>query len=388
LTAFLFGMLALLLSQLLLHRAAAAGIASALMVLSYLLNGLGRVVEHGEWIQHLSLLYYYDMSKPLIATYGTNAGAFVFLLALSLLCASISFPLFIRRDIGGTALPSWWFRIWSVRSRDTTQILEQARYDLSMRTVVSRTLRAQAAVVTWWLLALIVFAGYLLLISRITEDAIRKMLSGTPALAQLFSGYDIATNEGILSAIISMYLPAIAVLFALTQAMTWSNDQERGRVEMVLSVPQSRWRIILERFGAVFIPIVIAPFIALLTMLTSAPIAGLSLDSGYVAAASFGMLPLELITAAFTYMLAGWLRSGAVVAITSTLIALSYFAELLNPLLKLPDWLLSLSIFHQYGHPLLDGPRWGPWLILVGIALMFLALASPRFSRKDVPCAE
>ena len=262
-TAFLFGMLALLLSQLLLHRASAAGIASALMVFSYLLNSLGRVVEHGEWIQRLSPLYYYDASKPLISTYGTNAGAMVFLLALGVICASVSFPLFMTRDIGGTALPSWNLNIWRMRSRPTGQVLERARHDLSMRTVASRALRAQAAMVTWWLLALAVLAGYLILISRITTDAIRKMLSGTPALAQLFSGYDITANEGILAAIFSLYLPAIAVLFALTLALTWSSDQERGRLEMVLSVPQARWRVILERFSAVFIAMVIAPFIAM-----------------------------------------------------------------------------------------------------------------------------
>jgi ABC-2 type transport system permease protein len=386
-TAFLFGMLALLLSQLLLHRAAAAGIASALMVFSYLLNGLGRVVEHGEWIQRISPLYYYDVSKPLISTYGTNAGALVFLLVLGMLCASVSFPLFMKRDIGGTALSSWNLPIGGVRSRPATQVLERARHNLSMRTVASRALQAQAATIIWWQLALAVLAGYLILISRITTDAIRKMLSGTPALAQLFSGFDITANEGILAAIVSLYLPAIAVLFALTLALTWSSDLERGRLEMVLSVPQTRWRVILERFSAVFIAMLMAPFISWLTILVSARLAGLSMDSGHVAAATFGMLPLELITAAFIYMLAGWLRYGAVVAITSILIAFSYFAELLNPFLKLPGWLLSLSIFHQYGNPLMDGPRWESWLLLAGIALVFLGLASLRFSRKDVQCA-
>ena len=325
-TAFFFGMVALLLSQLLLHQAAAIGLASALMVLSYLLNGLGRVVEHGEWIQRLSPLYYYDLSKPLIATYGTNSAALLFLLALSLVCAVASIPLFMKRDIGGTALPSWNLRIWGVRSRTATQILEHARHDISMRTVTSRALWAQAAAVTWWLLAMAVLVSYLILISRLMEENLRKMLSGTPALAQLFSGFNVAANEGILSAILTFYLPAIAALFAMTLALTWSNDQERGRMEMVLSTPQSRWRVILERFSAVFIAMVIAPFLTWLIIIVSAGIAGLSLDSGRVAAASFGILPLELITAVFIYLLAGWLRRAAVVTITSILIALSYLS--------------------------------------------------------------
>lgn len=387
-TAFLFGMLALVLSQLLQHRAAATGVAGTLMAFSYLLNGLGRVIEHGEWIGRLSPLYYYDMSKPLIATYGTNSGALSFLLLLGVICAGISFPLFIKRDIGGTAWPSWRFGKWGERSRTALQSLERAQRDLSLRTVALRALRAQAGAIIWWMLALIIFAGYLLLISRMTEDAIRKMLSGTPALAQLFSGYNIATNEGILSALLSWYLPAIAVLFAMTQALKWSSDLQQGRVEMVLSAPQARWRMLLESFSAVCIALIVAPCITWLAMLVSGRIAGLPLDAGHVAAASFGMLPLEFTTAAFVYVLSGWLRFGAVVAVSSLFVALSYFAELLNPFLNLPGWLLSLSIFHQYGNPLVDGPRWGQWLILIGIAIAFLALAIMRFSRRDVPCAE
>ncbi len=386
--AFLFGMLALLLSQLLLHRAAAAGIAIALIVASYLLNGLGRIVEHAEWIQRLSPLYYYDASKPLVSTYGANVGAMMLLLALAVICAGVSFPLFMNRDIRGTALPSWNLSVWPVRSRSAVQVLEHARHEIWMRTVASRALRAQAAMVTWWLLALAVFAGYLILISRITADAIRKILSSTPALAQLFSGYTITANEGILAAIFSLYLPAIAVLFALTLALTWSSDQDHGRLEMVMSVPQSRWRLILERFSAVLFALVITPVIVMLTMLVCARIAGLSLDIWHLAAAAFGMLPLELVTAAFIYMLAGWLRFGAVVVITSILITISYFVELLNPFLKLPDWLLSLSIFHQYGNPLMDGPSWESWSILAGISLVFLVIASLRFSQKDIHCSE
>ena len=386
-TAFFFGMLALLISQFLLHRAAAAGIASALMAVSYLLNGLGRIVERGEWIQHLSPLYYYGMSKPLISTYGTNASAIVFLLALGVICASISFPLFITRDIGGTALPSWNLSRWHVHARPAVQILERAHHELWTRTIASRALRAQVAMVLSWLLALAVFAGYLVLISRITTDAIRKMLIGTPALAQLFSGYNISANEGILAAIFSLYLPAIAVLFALTLALTWSSDQDKGRLEIIVSVPQSRWRVILERFSAVSIALLSAPFIAMLAILLCSRIVGLSLDSWHLAAAALGMLPLELITAASIYMLAGWLRFGAVVTITSLLIALSYFTELLSPFLKLPNWLLTLSIFHQYGNPMIDGPAWESWSILIAIALVFLVLACLRFSRKDIQCA-
>jgi ABC-2 type transport system permease protein len=92
LTALVFGMLALVLSQLFVHRAAAAGIAGAVMVFTYLLNGTGRVVEGGAWMQCLSPLYYYELNKPLIPSYGTNEGALLVLLALGIGLALVSIP--------------------------------------------------------------------------------------------------------------------------------------------------------------------------------------------------------------------------------------------------------------------------------------------------------
>ncbi len=66
------------------------------------------------------------------------------------------------------------------------------------------------------------------------------------------------------------------------------------------------------------------------------------------------------------------------------LIALAFFAALLNGVLKLPLWLVSLSIFYQYGSPITEGPRWGPWLIMTAVAVAILALGVARFTRGDV----
>src|SRR6202171_1062332 len=78
-----FGSLALLISQFPRERGPAAGTTAGLLVFFIVLDIVHRVVPNGEWISRLSPIYYYNLSKPLIPSYGANAGAMAVLLALA-----------------------------------------------------------------------------------------------------------------------------------------------------------------------------------------------------------------------------------------------------------------------------------------------------------------
>ena len=127
-----------------------------------------------------------------------------------------------------------------------------------------------------------------------------------------------------------------------------------------------------------------APLALWLVALVSFHAWDLQVDGGHLGAAFVGLLPLELVVAALVYAIAGRLSAGAVTGSVGGLIALSYLAELLDPLLTLPSWLAGLSIFHQYGTPIVDGPRWGAWLALTAIAAVLLALGLARFTCSDL----
>jgi ABC-2 type transport system permease protein len=384
LAAFVFGMVALLLSQFVRRRAVAAGFGGALMLLAYLVDGTGRTINHGEWLQRLSPLYYYDLSKPLIPSYGVNVGALLLLLAVGLAITITSVLLFAQRDIGGVAFAFRHERVTQRRLAAGGPGLERARRDIFVRTVSLRALRAEALGTVWWLVGLIAYASWTTLLARTAKDNLNRILQGTPGMAQLFAGYNVNSDAGFVALVVFIYLPIIIVLFALTLAISWPSELDSGRMELGVSVPQSRWRIILERYVAVAVAALSAPLVMFLAVWASALIAGLSINAGTLAIAMIGLIPLELVTASVVFLLAGWLRTGAIAAIIGIAVGVSYFADLLNPLLKLPDWLIGLSIFHQYGSPLIENARWGAWLALTVIAAAVLAAAIIRFSRSDL----
>jgi putative exporter of polyketide antibiotics len=103
-----------------------------------------------------------------------------------------------------------------------------------------------------------------------------------------------------------------------------------------------------------------------------------------VAEASFGLLPLALITASLVFALAGLLPPVAILGILAFFVAISYLAELLQSFLSLPSWVLNLSMYHQYGAPILNGLNWGAFFGMLGVALVLLAVGVWQFTMRDV----
>ncbi len=232
--------------------------------------------------------------------------------------------------------------------------------------------------------ALAAFSGYLVIVAKTSEKQLADALGGSPLVKQLFGGINIGTNNGFLTLIVFFYMPLVVAIFAGIMANRWATDLDNGRLELVLGTPVPRWRVALERYGAVLVAAVAALLFIWLGILLFAQASSFSVDAGRVAVASLAMLPLELITVSLVFALAGLIPPGAVIGIMSVFLGVSFLAYLLKTLLKLPDWVLNLSIFHQYGTPLLDGLNWGAFVGMLLVALALLALGVWQFAVRDV----
>lgn len=381
LLAFFFGMLALLISQFTLSRGAAAGGASGLLVLFLLMDITGREVN-GSWIQYLSPFYYYNLNRPLIPTFHNTPTAALLIGGLSILCMMCSLPLFARRDIGGSV-----FSLQRSNANGKQQVirsLSRAEHATSTRTVSLHTLLTQGWSSFWWLFGILIFCAYILLLTPSLQKPFYGIVQGTPWLAKLFFDTPTSTNAGLLGTILFTFMPALVVILALTLSLKWPADLESGRLELVFSTPQSRRRILLERFGATLLIIVLAPVLIWLTILIGAAIANLDVDQGRIAAASFSLLPLALITMGLVYALAGRLRYIAVLGILTGYLVLSFLEETLEGNFQIPSWVLSLSIFHLYGNPIFLGMNWGNFWGMLAVAAVLLVIGVVQFRNTDI----
>jgi ABC-2 type transport system permease protein len=376
-----FGSVALLISQFTQEPGPAAGSTAGLLVFFIVLDMVHRLAPNSDWISRLSPIYYYNLSKPLIPSYGTNAGAMIFQLALAAILGGAAIWLFVRRDVGGTVPLPRWLRL---PERQASRVLPIG--DWSLGSVYTRSMGMIAMPTFWWTLGIAAFAAFMVYAVQLLETKMSSLLSGSPAFSTLIKnlgGGNASVNSGLLSAMF-FFLPLFLMAFAVTQVNGWSADEQDGRLELVLTTPQSRMAVLLGRFAALATATIVISVVTLLASAAAAAVAGLTVDEGHLVAAVLGAIPLGLLIASIGYLASGWLRTAAETGLLSFVLAAWFFISFIGPELKLPDATLRLSAFYYYGTPLLNGLQPASVLGVLAVAAVALVLGTMRFARKDI----
>jgi ABC-2 type transport system permease protein len=380
-----FGSIALLISQFTQERRTAAGITGGLLALFIVVDMVHRVVSGpgAELISRFSPIYYYNLSKPLLPSYGAHALPMLVLLAISVVLSGAAIWLFVRRDIGATvALPNW-LRLPERAPRPADALPENA---WSLRSLYTRGLAQVAWPTFWWIVGIAGFATWMVFIVQQTEQKLKALFESSPFLRDLITkvgGADADFNATLLS-FFFVLLPVLLMAFAVTQASRWAADEEDGLQELVLATPQPRMKVILARFAALATATVIISAVTLASVALAAASSGLALNGGNLTAATLSIIPMGLLMAAVGYLLSGWLRSAIDTGLLSFLLVIWFVITFVGPDLKFSDAVLHLSAFYYYGTPLVNGLPLGDLLIVVAVAAVALALATVRFARKDI----
>jgi len=375
------GGVALLISQFTQESGPAAGWTAGLLLVFIVLDMVHRVIPNTEWISRFSPVYYYNLSKALVPSYGVNPGAMLLLVALTVILSGAALWLFVRRDVGGTVPLPRWLRL---PERAPSRALPVG--DWSLRSVYARSLGMVAMPTVWWTLGIAGFAAWIVFAVQQMESRLSSLFASSPAAMNLIKnigGGDASFNAGFLSAMFVL-LPLFLMAFAVTQVNGWSADEQDGRLELLLAAPQRRLSVLLGRFAALASATVFIGVITLLASAGAASAAGLTLDSGNLAAATLGMIPLGLLIAAIGYLASGWLLTAADTGLLSFLLLIWFFISFIGPELSWPNATLRLSPFYYYGTPLLHGLALTSVLGLIGVAALALGLGAFRFVRKDI----
>ncbi|HEX9094842.1 MAG TPA: ABC transporter permease subunit [Candidatus Dormibacteraeota bacterium] len=377
-----FGGIGLLVSQFTQERRTAAGITSGLLLIFIVMDAMHRVAPSTLWLSRLSPVYYYNLSKPLVPGYSADVAGLLVMLGVTVLLSGLAVWLFVRRDIGAVVAGP---RFIHLPERQLAPARTTPQNDWSLRSVYARGLAMVTVPALWWTLAIAGFAGWMVVVVQETEGQLRSLMQGSAMLEDVLKlgGSDSATNAAILSALF-IFMPVLLMAFAVTQANRWSADEEDGRLELVLSTPQSRLNVLLGRFAALTTATVFISLMTLATTLVASAATGVTLDAGNVAAAALSMIPLALLVAAIGYLASGWLRAAVDTGLLSFLLVIWFFISFVGPGLKVPDATLRLSPFYYYGTPLLHGLSLTSVLEIVAVAALALGLGTLRFMRKDI----
>ncbi len=366
--------IALLIAQLPAERQTATALGVGALVLLLVVNGIADTVDSASGIGIISPFHWMEKTSSAAPGGAFDLGATVGLAVAAAVLIGATIPIFRRRDIG-SGLFTWRLR--------NAPVLRVASRNPLLRLPFTEGLWEQRIGLAAWVGSTLVLGALMVSVTKSLVDA----LFADPTIAAVFQH---AVKGSAYASMLGFTWFGFALLllagYAVVQVSRWSAQDQEGRVEMLLSWPISRTRVVVERaleFAVASLLIVVGGYIGVAAEL---PSAGLNLDAGHVFTASLLLWPFALAFGGLGVAVASrWPRIA--VPFLATFAAVEYFLGDLAPLFKFPDWLANLSVFHLYGNPVVGTLSWTPALSMLLVFLAGFAAALFLMRQRDVSSA-
>ncbi len=347
-------------------RGAAAGIAGAVLLGSFVLGGYAPYVPAFEGIANVSWFHWTYGHVPLAGQF--DWASLVPVVVVILVLFAVGIELFVRRDLGVmVSLP----------------IPGLPRATLGLRNPEGRAFGDQLPLALGWGIGIGIFGFLLAAVSRTFSD---QLVTDFPTFAEIlesiFPNVDI-TSAGWFLQLIFVEMGLIVVGFAAATFISkWASDETSGRLEMLLATPlsPSRWAI-AGGIAAILAVAVMTVVFAIAIGLGSA-----SAESDVVEP-MLGTIALGLYGAALVGIgiaIGGLFRTSLAAELVAAFVIATFLVALLAPALDLPGWIEQLALTTHLGQPMIG--EWDPVGIVacVVIAVGGIALGAWGMSRRDV----
>lgn len=239
-----------------------------------------------------------------------------------------------------------------------------------------------------WGIPLGLMSAFIVAIFPSVEDSISKAVQGYPqGLKEAFGIGQLTNVEQYLQAeMLSLIVPlALGYLAVRAIASGLSGAAETGRLDVLLSAPVSRRRLVLAGFLATAVELAAVLLVTgALTGLGSI-LAGAGLDAGDAAAGFANVWPLALLFAGLGVVATGFsLRSSVVTGSVAGVLVGMYVVDLIGKLDPDLDGLRYLSVFKYYGNAIEDGIDPLAFAGVTAAACLLAALGAWLFERRDL----
>lgn len=207
--------------------------------------------------------------------------------------------------------------------------------------------------------------------------------------AELFNIQAMITGPGFLNAeLFSLLAPTLFLIYGIGRgARAVAGEEEAGTLEVLLSTPVSRTRVLVEKAIALLTGVTILGLVLLATMLVFGPLVDLGLGGRYAvaAAASMTLLGAEFgLLALCVGAVTG--NRGLAVAIAGVTAVASYMLFVLGALVEqVEPWRFLSPIQHAIGpDPILNGMSAGYAAAMIAVTLAVVVIARPLLEHRDI----
>lgn len=260
--------------------------------------------------------------------------------------------------------------------------------------VLAQGLRDRRRSLIWWSLGVAVYIAIIAAMWPSIRGAagLSDIMSQLPqSILDLMgaSDYDISTGAGYVSGeLFGFMIPIFILILTIgAGAAAIGGAEERGTLDLLLSHPISRRRVLLQSAALIAIESFIFGLVIVITLAIANPLADLQIDLVNSVGAAFGIVLLGIAFGWVALAIGAATGSrGLALAVTGSLAAVTYLLGSLSGLvafLHRAKW-ISPFFYATDGAPLANGYIWWHALVLVGIGFVALVIGVMRFDRRNV----
>jgi len=239
-----------------------------------------------------------------------------------------------------------------------------------------------------WGLPLGIWSAFIVVIFPSIEGALSKAVQDyPPALREAFGIGELSSVEQYLHAeMLSLIVPlALGYLAVRAVASGLSGAAESGRLDVLLSAPVSRTRVVAAGFLATAIELAAVLAITIALTMAGSLISGAGLPFGDALAGYANVWPLALLFAALGVVATGWsLRTSVVTGSVAGVLVTMYLIDLIGRLDDDLSGIRYVSVFKYYGNAIENGIEPVAFCGIVGVALLLAGLGARLFERRDI----
>ena len=347
-------------------RGAAAGIAGAIMLGGYLINGYQAAVPAFAGLANLTWFGWTVHHQPLAGSPAPASLIPVALVAIVLLTVGVE--AFARRDLGATTRIPW-------------PSFPEAL--LGLGGPAGRSFGERLPVGLAWGIGMGLYAFVIGAAAKALGDSMTSLSPDTLAIVQaMFPNIKLDSAGGFLQLAFVFFGFILAGFAAATLVSGWASDEGSGRLDSLLTTPLARGRWAVS--GGLGVYAVLAVLTAILALGIGA---GAAIGGGDIVTPVVGTVVLGLYAAALAGIglaVGGVLRTSFAGEIVAAIVILTFVIDLIAPALKLPDWVHQLALTAHMGQPMIG--VWDPvgMVVCSVLAIGGLVLSGWGLRRRDI----
>jgi hypothetical protein len=207
-------------------------------------------------------------------------------------------------------------------------------------------------------------------------------LDGCPLLPGRWTTVEQYLHAEMLSLIVPLVVGYLAVRAV---ASGLSGAAESGRLDVLLSAPVSRRRLVAAGFAATAAELAGVLAVSIVLTAIGGLLSGAGLDFGAALAGFANVWPLALVFAGLGIVVTGWsLRTNVVTGSVAGVLVAMYVADLIGRLDPSLAWIRYASVFRYYGKAIEDGIDPLAFAGVTAAAVALAALGALLFDRRDL----